>query len=110
MSIESISLKFKSGNDVPVSEARVTREEWESATAEIAADIMTLQTANAEIYGDYLAAEKKCEELQARVAELEYAIDHAIDYWNRDYNEMAMKDALESMIEILLETKDEVKK
>lgn len=71
MSAESISLKFKSGNHVPVSEAKVTREEWEAATAEIAADIMTIQTANAEIYGDYLAAEKRCDKLQARVAELE---------------------------------------
>lgn len=34
-------------------------------------EVVGLLEANAEIYGDYLAAEKRCEELQARVAELE---------------------------------------
>lgn len=36
MSIESISLKFRSGNSVPVNEARVTSAEWRNVNAEIA--------------------------------------------------------------------------
>ena len=35
MSIESIDLKFKSGNDVPVTRAEITLEEWEAVKAEI---------------------------------------------------------------------------
>jgi hypothetical protein len=35
MSIESISLKFRSGNSVPVNEARVTSAEWRNVNAEI---------------------------------------------------------------------------
>lgn len=35
MTIESIDQKFKSGNDVAVSRAIVTREEWEAVKAEL---------------------------------------------------------------------------
>ena len=35
MSIKSIDLKFKSGNDVPVTRAEITIEEWEAVKAEI---------------------------------------------------------------------------
>ena len=37
MSIKSIDLKFKSGNDVPVTRAEITIEEWEAVMREIEA-------------------------------------------------------------------------
>lgn len=61
MSIETINLKFKSGNNVPVERTIVTREEWEQAIAEI--DSIMLECCD------------EIELLNARIAELESAIN-----------------------------------
>ena len=57
-----------------------------------------------------IAAEERVKELEAENQQLREALEYIHEYWNGDYNDMAMRDALDKIMEItseaLMEAKD----
>lgn len=84
--IEELSLKFKSGNSVPVERVSLSRSEWESVVSEHG----NMLEANAEIHGDYQMMEQERDLLRACLEHVVnvYLVD---DYYGAEDRETLIK-------------------